>query len=141
MHKFIGLSAERQDQFGLIHAIYTKYRLNEPVSIPPMFIHIYHMSPSITQPTTGPTALCKTPACLNTHLGTRIGVQLVVINGNPHHFSMAELSCIVQHGETEVTCAVEQGLHLRHEVLDSADMATLCSQVESIMSILHEGKT
>ena len=94
-HKFVGLSAEQQDQFGLIHAVYTKSILNEPVSIPPMFIHINPMSPSITQPTTGPTALCKTPACLTTHLGMRIGVQLVLIDGNPHHFSMAELSCTV----------------------------------------------
>ena len=140
-HKFIGFSAECQDQSGPTITLVTHTKslpsLNEPVSIPPMFINIHHMSPSITQPTTGPTALYKTPACLTTHLGMRIGVQLVLIDDNPHQFSMAFLSCQVQHGETEVLSAVEQGLHFGREVLDSADMATLCSQVESIISVLQ----
>ena len=102
-----------------------------------MFRHIYHMSPSITQPTTIPTALCKTPACLSTHLGTRcIGVQLVLIDHKLHHCSMACPSCTVQHCVTMDVSDVEQRLHLGSQGLKSADMATHCSQVESIPSIL-----
>ena len=95
------------------------------------------MSPSITQPTTGPTALCKTPACLTTHLGMRNGVQLVLIDHKLHHCSMACLSCTVEHGVTIDVSAVEQRLHLESQVLKSADMATLCSQVKSIPSNLR----
>ena len=54
---------------------------------------------------------------------------------------MAFLSCKVQHGEPEVVSTVEQRLHLWCKVLDSADMASISSPVESIMSSLHEGNT
>ena len=91
--------------------------------------------------TTGPTAPCKTPACLTTHLGTSSGVQIVVVDQKLNHFSMAFLSCKVQHGEPEVASALEQRLHLWCKVLNTADMATICSPVESILSMLHEGNT
>ena len=82
--------------------------------------------------------LCKKPACLNTHLVMRIGVQLVVIDHKLHHCSMACLSCTVQHGVTIDVSAVEQRLHLGSQVKKSADMATLCSQVKSIPFILRK---
>ena len=75
----------------------------------------------------------------HTHLGTSSGVQLVLVNGQLHHFSMTVPSCPVQHGETIVVSTVVQRLHLGSHVLDSADMATLCSQVEGIASILQTG--
>ena len=96
---------------------------------------------SIAQPTTGPTAPCKTPACLTTHLGTSSGVQIVVIDQKLNHFSMAFSSCQVQHGELVVVSAVEQRLHLRCKVLNSADTAIPCSPVESIPSLLKQGNT
>ena len=95
----------------------------------------------IAQPTTGPAALYKIPACLTTHLGTSSGVQFILIDQKLDHFSMAFLSCQVEHGEPEVVSAVEQRLHLWYKVLDRANMASECSCVESILSILHEGNT
>ena len=76
----------------------------------------------------------------HTHLGTSSGVQLVLINGQLHHFSMTVLSCPVQHGESTVGWNVEQGPHLGSQVLKNADMATCCSPVESIPSFLQAGK-
>ena len=51
---------------------------------------------------------------------------------------MACLSCQVEHTGSSIGCVVEQRLHLWCKVLDSADTATLCSQVESITSILKK---
>ena len=74
---------------------------------------------------------------MNTHLVTSIGVQLVLIDHKLHHCSMTCISCTVQHGVTIDVSAVEHRLHLGSQVLKSADMATLCSQVESIPSNLR----
>ena len=52
---------------------------------------------------------------------------------------MACLSCQVEHTGSSIGCVVEQRLHLRCKVLDSADTTILCSQVESIPSILKKG--
>ena len=71
-HKFIGFSAHRS---GL--TVYCSMpSLNKPVSIQPMFIHIYQILPSITHPTTGPTALCNTPACRTHTLLSALGSNL-----------------------------------------------------------------
>ena len=90
----------------------------------------------ITQHTNGPRLLGA--PTVPAHLAMSSGVQLVHINGQLHHFSMTVPSCPVQHGETIVVSTVVQRLHLGSHVLDSADMATLCSQVESILSILQK---
>ena len=75
----------------------------------------------------------------HTHLDTSSGVQLVLVNGQLHNFSMTVLSCHMQHGETIVVSTVVQRLHLGSHVLNSADMATRCSQVEGIASTLQTG--
>ena len=76
----------------------------------------------------------------HTHLGTSSGVQLVLVDGQLHNFSMTVLSCHMQHGETMVLSTVVQRLHLGSHVLNRADMATRCSPVESIPSFLQAGK-
>ena len=45
----------------------------------------------------------------------------------------------MQHGEPEVVSAMEKRLHLWCKVLNTADMASRCSLVESILSILTKG--
>ena len=77
--------------------------LKEPVTTLPMLIHICHMHLTLHNP---PLALyCPLQdTCMSnhTHLGTSSGVQLVLVNGQLHHFSMTSLSCVMQHGEPTV---------------------------------------
>ena len=73
-----------------------------------------------------------------THPIMSTGAQLVLIDHKLHHFSMACFSCMVEHCVTIDVSAVEQRLHHWSQVLKCADMATLCSQVKSILSNLKE---
>ena len=68
--------------------------------------------------------------------GSRI--QLELVNDQPDHLGMAVLSCPVDHGPSTIGCAVEQWLHIRGQVVDGVDMATLCSKVQGIVSTLRK---
>ena len=66
---------------------------------------------------------------VHTHHITRSEFQFVFFNGKPYHFIMATASCPVEHCVTMVGCGVEQGVHLRCQVLYGVYMATICSFV------------
>ena len=91
-------------------------------------INVLHRTPEGT-----PTGL------VHTHLVTSSGVQLVLINNEPHDINMTVLSCPVQHTVSSVVSAVELGLHFRSQVADDIDMATRCSKVQGIGPILQKG--
>ena len=76
---------------------------------------------------------------VHTHLVTSSGVQLVLINNEPHDISMTVLSCPVDHTVPSVASAVELGLHFQSQIADDIDMATHCSMVQGIGPILQKG--
>ena len=115
------------------------------------FIHLHHLSHActlITQPTThykqlmyftGHLRYTYRSTVVHTHHITSSGVQLVLINNEPHDINMTVLSCPVQHTVPSVVSAVELGLHFRSQVADDIDMATRCSKVQGIGPTLHKG--
>ena len=74
---------------------------------------------------------------LHTDLVLSTRVQPILVDHKLYHFSMASNSCTVKHGGPIDVSTVDQRLHLGSQVLKSIDMATCCSQVESIPSILR----
>ena len=66
---------------------------------------------------------------VHTHHVTSSEFQFVLFNGKPYHFIKATASCQVEHCVTIVGCGVEQGVHLRCQVLDGVYMATIRSFV------------
>ena len=74
----------------------------------------------------------------STHLVMSSGIQAVLINNELYHFSMTFLSCPVEHSVSSVIFTVNQGLCLECQVSNDADMATICSIVQGIVSILHK---
>ena len=66
-------------------------------------------------------------ALAHAHLITSSGVQLILGENQLYYFSMTIHSCPVEHGETSVVSAMEQGCHLRGQVANGFDMATPCS--------------
>ena len=116
-------------------------------------IHLHHLSHACTLITCTTHTLYRqlmyilhrtpegTPTGLvHTHLVTSSGVQLVLLNDELHHFSMAIPSCPVDHGVAIIVSAMQQGLHFRSQVADDIDMATQCSKVQGIGPILQKGK-
>ena len=57
-----------------------------------------------------------------------------------HHVSMSFLSCPVDHVASVIISAVEQRFHSGGKVFDRIDMATHCSTVQGIVSILQKRK-
>ena len=73
----------------------------------------------------------------HTHLVTSSGVQIELINKEPHNISMSFTSCTVEHGFSIIVRSVDQRLHLSSQVMDGVDTSTRCSFVQGILSILE----
>ena len=77
---------------------------------------------------------------VHTHRVTSSEFQFALFNCQPYHIIMAFASCQEEHCVTMVGHGVEQGVYLRCQVPYGIYMATLCSMVERIPSILQKGK-
>ena len=75
----------------------------------------------------------------NTNLVHSSDVQVVFFKGKLYHFSLAFLGCPVEHGETFVVSAMQQGLHLGGQAPNGTGMTTLCCKVQSVLSVLWKG--